>query len=81
LEWAAEKAHLKIESELLTVGTGLHYPKFAFQERSFSDLLRIWMFGRATNEIQGVYKNTGMKVLKVNLQLITSFHQLNGQMP
>jgi len=79
LEWAAEKAHLQIETELLSSKTGLHYPQFAFQARSFSDLLRIWMFGRSTNEILAAYKNTGIKVVKVNLQLITSFHQLKWE--
>jgi len=76
LEWAAEKAHLQIETELLSMGTGLHYPKFAFQERSFSDLLRIWAFGRSTKEILAAKKNSGIDALKANLELITKFPQL-----
>ena len=76
LEWAAEMAHLQIETELLSMGTGLHYPKFAFQERSFSDLLRIWAFGRSTKEILAAKKNSGIDGLKANLELITKFPQL-----
>jgi hypothetical protein len=70
LEWARSIVFLRIDQQMLKDKIGWSYPKFAFHERSFHDLLRLWLFGVATRHIRLIYEKTTVINLKANLHLL-----------
>ena len=72
VEWAKAEVQLRTDRQWAKDRGAWPYPNPVMNERSFEDLLRLWMLGRLTTEITQVRDATRIEELRANLTLITS---------